>query len=447
MSFQFGDSIGDALNLVTLRDQNPELSRSVYGNYEDSTANKNSNDNQYIPSFESFQQSEAGCAESSSPQIKSQSKPQPKPQPKPQQLNDKDSHNFVSSKCVNPSVLFLTPSIRPPNKGNTVSTFDDLVDLQDMNNMMSLFSSVPELKVLVDPGKFSRGIVPEMEPKSIDSNIDSKSEVDNIVTDTGCIINFINIDNISEPEVDTDLITNERDEIKQSWSILQIATDATPKGWINTFRSANPELQRISRDLEADVKEYGHFFPLKQNIFRAFDVCPLDAVKVVIIGQDPYHSVNHNGYPIAQGMSFSVGKENSTPPSLQNIYKEISRSIPDWQTPGHGDLTNWSNQGVLMLNTCLTVRPHKAKSHGGLWMGFISKVLNSIAEKNPRCIYVLWGRDAENVASQLSNKNVILVTSHPSGFSAHKGFNGCGHFAKINQELEAQGRNPIDWSL
>lgn len=454
MSFSLDDSVTEALGLVTLRDQNPELSRSVYGTPTNTSPSEISEDNK------------SPSKPSTSDQSLSET-----PIPVQSDNNEEVDYNFISSKQIDPSILFLIPSIYPPNNGNQVSNIDDLVDPQEMGNMMSMFSSVPDLQPLIDPGKFTKK--PGPEPKVMSSaesveSVESKTEItdyDDIVTTssgtesprgklcfhlTDCIINIITPDFDSvklEPKIDLSLITDDRDEIKQNWSILDISMNATPKGWLDVFRAAISEIRRISRDLDQDVREHGHFFPLRKNLFKAFDICPLDAVKVVIIGQDPYHSTDHNGYPDAMGMSFSVGRENRIPSSLQNIYKEVGRSIPDWRRPNHGDLTDWSKQGVLMMNTCLTVRPHKAKSHGGLWMGFISKVITAIGEKNPQCIYVLWGKEAEKVTSQLSNKNIILATSHPSGFSAHRGFVGCDHFVKINQELQKQGRRPIDWSL
>lgn len=227
--------------------------------------------------------------------------------------------------------------------------------------------------------------------------------------------------------------------INQDMSINEIVKTNTPRGWEPVFENAKNELGMISDILE----EKGEYLPLKKNLFRAFSLTPLQKVRVVIFGQDPYHGYDNNGQPQAQGLSFSVSRGVTVPPSLRNIYKEIKRSYPNWEIPNHGCLDHWASQGVLLLNSSLTVMPRNPDSHSKskLWLPFIRWVLVAIENVNPKCIYVLWGKKAEKMKKFISNKAIILESSHPSPFSARRGFEGCGHFHKINEYLD----NPIQW--
>lgn len=215
--------------------------------------------------------------------------------------------------------------------------------------------------------------------------------------------------------------------------------------WKSLFEYAKPELVRISEDLKNES-----FYPEIPDLFNAYKLTPPDKVKVVIMGQDPYHStVESNGKCVstAIGLSFSTRREAPVPPSLKNIYKEIKRSYPNFEIPNHGDLTYWAQQGVFMLNKCLTVKPHEAKSHGNKWDSFISKTITMINKVNPRCIYVLWGREAQQFEDKVGKKAIVLKTSHPSPHSCRNGFEGCNHFKMINDELVKQEKSVIDWSL
>lgn len=235
--------------------------------------------------------------------------------------------------------------------------------------------------------------------------------------------------------------------IDQNWTIEQIAK-LPPPSWEGVFESSTNELRDVSGILDEQERSYGMYFPLKRDIFSAFHYTPLDKVKVVIIGQDPYHQsivVDGQSVPRATGMSFSVRKEDSIPSSLQNIYKELSDTVSGFQAPYHGDLTHWAVQGILMLNTCLTVMPGKPGSHGDIWLGFANKVFKAIARVNPRCIYLLWGKEAQKLSPMLGDKSVILEAAHPSGFSARRGFFGCNHFVLVNEHLVKQGKTGINW--
>lgn len=182
-------------------------------------------------------------------------------------------------------------------------------------------------------------------------------------------------------------------------------------------------------------------FPQGRNIFRAFDKCPLDDLKVVIIGQDPYHGIGQ-----ANGLCFSVNDGVEFPPSLQNIFKEIhdDTGVP---LPASGNLDRWAEQGVLLLNSVLTVRAHEAASHAGMgWERFTDAVVRAIAENKQGVVYMLWGSYAQKKASFVDpHDNLILKAVHPSPLSAYRGFFGCRHFSQANEYLSAAGKTPIVW--
>ena len=182
-------------------------------------------------------------------------------------------------------------------------------------------------------------------------------------------------------------------------------------------------------------------FPQGSNIFRAFDKCPLDKLKVVIIGQDPYH-----GEGQANGLCFSVNDGVPFPPSLQNIFKEVSSDM-GVPIPQSGNLDRWAEQGVLLLNAVLTVRAHEAASHAGRgWEKFTDAVVRAIAEKKQGVVYMLWGSYAQKkVAIADPTKNLILKAVHPSPLSVYRGFFGSRHFSQANTYLQSIGKEPIVW--
>ena len=182
-------------------------------------------------------------------------------------------------------------------------------------------------------------------------------------------------------------------------------------------------------------------FPAARNIFRAFDKCPLDKLKVVIIGQDPYH-----GDGQANGLCFSVDDGVDFPPSLRNIFKEVADDIGK-PVPLSGNLDRWAEQGVLMLNAVLTVRAHEAASHAGRgWERFTDAVVRIIAEQKQGVVYMLWGSYAQKKGAMVdASKNLVLKAVHPSPLSVYRGFFGSRHFSKANDYLEKSGRGPIEW--
>ena len=185
----------------------------------------------------------------------------------------------------------------------------------------------------------------------------------------------------------------------------------------------------------------GEVFPKGRDIFRAFDKCPFDKLKVVIIGQDPYHGVGQ-----ANGLCFSVGEGVPFPPSLQNIFKEVNTDTGA-PIPTSGNLDRWAEQGVLLLNAVLTVRAHQAASHAGRgWEQFTDAVVRAIATRKQGVVYMLWGSYAQRKGAIADpNNNLILKSVHPSPLSSYRGFFGCRHFSKANDYLASVGREQIVW--
>ena len=190
-------------------------------------------------------------------------------------------------------------------------------------------------------------------------------------------------------------------------------------------------------------KEKGKVFPPTGKIFSALNCCPFDDVKVVILGQDPYHDDGQ-----AMGLSFSVPQGVKIPSSLLNIFKELESDLGIPRSTC-GDLSPWARQGVLLLNAVLSVRAHQANSHEGKgWERFTDFIIKQISEKSKNVVFMLWGKFAEKKAARVNSKNhLILKSAHPSGLSASRGFFGCKHFSKANEYLTANGRDPINWSL
>ena len=200
------------------------------------------------------------------------------------------------------------------------------------------------------------------------------------------------------------------------------------------------------RELFEFVKaEYGKhvIYPNSDDIFNAFHFTPLSEVKVVILGQDPYHNVGQ-----AHGLCFSVKPDVEIPPSLVNIYKELEEDL-GCKVPNNGYLKKWAEQGVLMLNTVLTVRAHQAASHQGKgWEKFTDAVIEAVNAQDRPIVYMLWGKPAQSKIPMLTNpKHLILKAPHPSPLSAYRGFFGCKHFSQANAFLEQNGLEKIDWQI
>lgn len=185
-------------------------------------------------------------------------------------------------------------------------------------------------------------------------------------------------------------------------------------------------------------------FPPNKFIFNAFEHTPFYEVKAVILGQDPYHNIGQ-----AHGLSFSVQPGIAIPPSLRNMYIELSSDIPGFKIPNHGTLTKWADQGVLLLNAVLTVRAHMAASHQRKgWEIFTDMVIKELAQRREGIVFILWGNYAKQKAKLIdSSKHLIITSAHPSPLSAHNGFFGSKPFSKTNEYLIKQGKTPIDWQV
>ena len=206
-----------------------------------------------------------------------------------------------------------------------------------------------------------------------------------------------------------------------------------------------PEFDKPYFELLTDFVRHAYAthqcFPPAKHIFRAFDLCPFDKVRVVIIGQDPYHDVNQ-----AHGLCFSVQQGVPVPPSLVNIYKELNRDLGK-PIPTSGDLTHWAEQGVLLLNATLTVEAHKAGSHQGKgWEELTDAAIQAINNQRSNIVFMLWGSYAQRKGKYIDRrKHLVLEAVHPSPLSAYRGFIGCGHFSQANNYLQQHGLAPINW--
>jgi uracil-DNA glycosylase len=208
---------------------------------------------------------------------------------------------------------------------------------------------------------------------------------------------------------------------------------------------AKPYLAELKAFVAKERYSGCEVYPPEELVFNALQVTPFSSVKVVIVGQDPYH-----GFGQAHGLSFSVNHGIATPPSLQNIYKEMQSDL-GLAIPNHGCLINWAKQGVLLLNATLTVRKSEPLSHHGRgWEQFTDAILAAVAEKKESCVFLLWGKNAQDKCRTIdidAQKHLVLTAVHPSPFSAARGFFGCRHFSQVNSFLKQRGKEPISWNL
>lgn len=218
------------------------------------------------------------------------------------------------------------------------------------------------------------------------------------------------------------------------------------EGWLNVLKAEfeKPYMKSLKTFLLEEKQKGYQIYPKGPEIFNALNHTPFDKVKVVILGQDPYH-----GDGQAHGLSFSVQKGVTIPPSLKNIYKELDSDIPGFKIPNHGNLTKWADEGVLLLNATLTVRAHQPGSHQGKgWETFTDTIISKLSEKQKGIVFLLWGRYAQNKSVLIDrNHHTILTAAHPSPFSAYNGFFGCRHFSRTNEILTKEGKAPIDWQI
>jgi uracil-DNA glycosylase len=226
-------------------------------------------------------------------------------------------------------------------------------------------------------------------------------------------------------------VTDERLKLEPSW-----------KARVGDYFD-RPEMHALSEFLRAEKHAGKRIYPLGPEIFAAFDATPFDAVKVVILGQDPYHGPGQ-----AHGLCFSVRPGVPVPPSLLNIFAEIESDL-GVSRPDHGCLTPWARRGVLLLNSVLTVQAGLAGSHQGKgWEGFTDRAIDELNRGREGLVFLLWGSYAQAKGKLIDpRRHCVLKAPHPSPLSAHRGFLGCRHFSRTNQYLETHGKAPIDWSL
>jgi uracil-DNA glycosylase len=216
-------------------------------------------------------------------------------------------------------------------------------------------------------------------------------------------------------------------------------------GWLERLRGefASPYMADLKRFLSAEKEQGKRIFPKGLDWFRALDLTPPDEVRVVILGQDPYHGLGQ-----AHGLCFSVPNGVDPPPSLRNIYKELESDL-GVKPARHGFLEHWAKQGVLLLNSVLTVEMGRAASHRDRgWERFTDAIITAINESETPVVFMLWGSYAQKKAAFVdTSKHLVLKAPHPSPLSAHGGFFGCRHFSQANAFLESRGLKPIDWAL
>lgn len=215
--------------------------------------------------------------------------------------------------------------------------------------------------------------------------------------------------------------------------------------WKNALRGEfeQPYMAQLREFLRTEKAAGKEIYPPGPLIFNALNLTPLDQVKVVILGQDPYH-----GPQQAHGLCFSVQAGVATPPSLQNIYKELHRDL-NIPLPRHGNLQSWAEQGVLLLNTTLTVERGMAAAHAGKgWQHFTDRIIEVVSAQRPHLVFLLWGAHAQSKQKLIdATKHLVLTSPHPSPLSAHRGFIGNGHFSRTNKFLQQHDLTPIDWRL
>ncbi|MDO1509155.1 MULTISPECIES: uracil-DNA glycosylase [unclassified Neisseria] len=219
---------------------------------------------------------------------------------------------------------------------------------------------------------------------------------------------------------------------------------------MNTWHEAigaekqQPYFQHIIQSVKQERASGRIIYPPASDVFNAFKATEFDQVKVVILGQDPYHGAGQ-----AHGLAFSVRPDIAIPPSLVNIYKELANDIAGFQIPRHGCLQHWAEQGVLLLNTVLTVRAGQAHSHASLgWEQFTDRVIAQLNGHREHIVFLLWGSHAQKKGAFIDrSRHLVLTSPHPSPLSAHRGFFGCRHFSQANRYLQEHGETPIDWQV
>ena len=221
---------------------------------------------------------------------------------------------------------------------------------------------------------------------------------------------------------------------------------SAPKSWESIINDERDKeyFQSVLDFVEQQRNSGKTIYPPQEQMFSAFDMTPFESVRVVILGQDPYHGAKQ-----AHGLAFSVLPGVKIPPSLRNMYKELAQDIDGFEIPSHGYLDTWASQGVLMLNTVLTVEEAKAHSHAKCgWETFTDAIIAELNQRSEPIIFLLWGAHAQKKGQAIdADKHHVLVAPHPSPLSARRGFFGCQHFSMTNELLSSINQQPIDWTL
>ncbi|GJJ69153.1 uracil-DNA glycosylase [Entomortierella parvispora] len=239
-----------------------------------------------------------------------------------------------------------------------------------------------------------------------------------------------------------DILKGLSDEMRDLLRLEQDTMDAT---WLRALQMefSKPYFIALKKFLKQEEASRQQVFPPKGDIYSWSRFTPLPSVRVVILGQDPYHDDNQ-----AHGLCFSVKKPVRPPPSLKNMFKLLETDIPGFKTPDHGYLESWARQGVLMVNASMTVRAHAANSHKGKgWEKLLDAVIKTVSDQRKNVVFLLWGKDAQNKAVMIDRKkHLVLMSVHPSPLSCHRGYFDCQHYSKANKYLADNGLAPINWN-
>jgi uracil-DNA glycosylase len=233
-------------------------------------------------------------------------------------------------------------------------------------------------------------------------------------------------------------------KITNDSSITDLINNGAPSTWEEVFKLGADEINFVSEIIQKHENTNGISFPFRSNVFRAFQLTPLHKIKAVFINSEPYAGINYDGSPLTDGLAFSVNDSCTIPKDLSSLYTEIARVVPDFKIPTHGNLMKWALEGILLLNLSLTVTPNKPKSHGEIWNGFISKVLEYLAIHKPKVPYILFGESVKGIANLISGQSLIISTSNPS-YSTKFISSNC--IKLLIDDLSKKGIDPINWNL
>ncbi|XP_023664026.1 uracil-DNA glycosylase-like isoform X1 [Paramormyrops kingsleyae] len=287
-------------------------------------------------------------------------------------------------------------------------------------------------------------------PLSKKRSVDGSNETDGDIQSKDNVSSLKKLKSTSDDAVPSPLSSEQLDRIEKNKraALERLCARNVPEGFGDSWRNAliaefgKPYYIKLMSFVAEERRRYT-IYPPPNQVFSWTQMCTIHEVKVVILGQDPYHGPGQ-----AHGLCFSVQRPVPPPPSLENMYKELSTDIEGFQHPGHGDLTGWAKQGVLLLNAVLTVRAHQANSHRDQgWETFTDAVVQWLNTHLSGLVFMLWGAYAQRKGDVIDRKrHHVLQTAHPSPLSAHRGFLGCRHFSKTNQLLQRSGKKPIDWT-